>query len=148
MKLLLDRFRNNQDTTFGKLYIDGIFECYTLEDEYREIKVYGETRIPAGEYEIKFRKVGGFHERYEKRFREFHIGMLELQNVPNFKYVLIHCENTDDDTNGCIIVGKKIAGWKLMNSVLAYEPMYKQVAAALLQHEKVIIEIQDNDKLV
>lgn len=145
MKLLVDRFKSNDETTLGKLYIDGNFECYTLEDEFRTKKVWGETRIPAGIYEIKFRKEGRFHERYSKRFKEYHVGMLELQSVPNFKYILIHIGNDDDDTAGCILVGKYIVSWTLQASTIAYEHMYKQIAAALLQHEDVTIEIQDND---
>lgn len=145
MKLLLDRFKSNSDTTLGKLYIDDNFECYILEDEFRTKKVWGETRIPAGTYEIKFRKEGKFHKRYSERFREFHIGMLHLQDVPNFKYVYIHIGNDDDDTAGCLLTGKYIVNWTLQGSTIAYEHLYKQVAAALLQHEEVTIEIKDND---
>lgn len=144
MKLFVDRFKSNKDTTLGRLYIDHKFECYTLEDEYRDIKVYGETRIPAGIYQVKFRTVGGFHKRYAERFPEIHVGMLQVMDVPNFNYILIHCGNDDDDTNGCLLVGQKIAGWKLMNSVLAYKSMYKKVSKALLK-EEVTIEYQDND---
>ena len=146
MKLLVDRFKSNNDVTLGKLLIDGIFECYTLEDEYRENKVFGETRIPSGKYEITLRKEGGFHDRYLKRFPVFHVGMLWVRNVPGFEYILIHCGNTDKDTNGCLLLGEKIDGWTLLNSTSAYEKAYKQIAAALLNKEKVIIEYQDNDK--
>ena len=145
MKLLLDRFKSNDETTLGKLYIDGNFECYTLEDEFRTKKVQGETRIPAGTYLIKFRKESGVHKRYTKRFPEYHVGMLHLQDVPNFKYVLIHIGNDDGDTAACVLVGKYIVSWKLQASTVAYEHMYKQVAAALIQHEDVTIEIRDND---
>lgn len=146
MKLSVDRFKNNDDTTLGRLYIDDQFECYTLEDEPRKEKVYGEMRIPAGTYKIIFRKEGGFHERYLKRFPVFHIGMLWVTNVPGFEYILIHCGNTDKDTAGCLLVGEKIENWTLLNSVKAYENMYKQVAAALLTGENVTIEYKDNDQ--
>jgi hypothetical protein len=146
MKLLVDRFTSNKDTTLGKLLIDGNFECYTLEDEYRAKKVFGETRIPAGEYQITLRKEGLFHERYLKRFPLWHVGMLWVRNVPGFEYILIHCGNTDDDTAGCLLLGEKIDKWTLVNSTGAYENAYKQIAAALLIGEKVTIEYQDNDR--
>ena len=45
------------------------FECYTLEDEYRDVKVMGETCIPEGTYDVKFRKEGGFHSRYSAKYK-------------------------------------------------------------------------------
>ena len=61
MELRLQREKNNGDTTIGRLYIDGEYECYTLEDQPNDKKVYGETRIPAGTYEIKLRTTGTTH---------------------------------------------------------------------------------------
>ena len=63
MKLDVLRFSSEKDSTNGLLFdVTGKrkFLCYTLEDEYRTKKVMQETRIPAGEYEIKYRKEGGF----------------------------------------------------------------------------------------
>ena len=62
MKLDVVRTQFGKDATNGMLFINGLFECFTLEDEYRDLKVRGETCIPDGEYEIKLRTVGGFHE--------------------------------------------------------------------------------------
>ena len=59
MKLKVLRFSSQEDSTSGILMEDtdiGLkFMCYTLEDEHRALKVRGETRIPAGIYNIKFR---------------------------------------------------------------------------------------------
>ena len=99
MKLQVIRTQFGKDATNGLLFIDGVFECYTLEDEYRDIKVMHETCIPEGTYEIKFRDVGGFHGKYLSRYgEEFHKGMLHVQNVPGFKYILLHQGNTDEHT--------------------------------------------------
>lgn len=146
MQLTVSRNKCDGDTTLGSLLIDDIFECFTLEDEYRTVKVWGETRIPAGTYEIKFRREGKFHERYAQRFPQFHNGMLEVTNVPGFQYILIHTGNTDDDTAGCLLVGEKIHDWKLVDSTKAYIRLYKQVAAALLSQEPVMITYIDNDR--
>ena len=64
-----------------------------------------ENRIPAGIYDVRLRKIGGFDGRYKKKFAGFHRGMLHIQDVPNFKYVLIHIGNTDKNTAGCLLVG-------------------------------------------
>jgi len=145
MKIQVKRFVNNGDVTLGRLYIDNYFQCYTLEDGPRAVKLYGETRIPAGKYNVVLREEGGFHERYSKRFPVFHVGMLWIQNVPGFEYILIHCGNTDKDTAGCLLVGESIDTWTLANSVSAYTRIYKQIAGALLAGESVEIEYRDND---
>jgi uncharacterized protein YukE len=152
MKLKLVRFSSQQDSTSGLLFINDQFACYTLEDEQREIKVYGETAIPLGEYEIKFRTVGGFHEKYSDRFKSIHKGMLELQNVPNFQYILIHCGNTDENTAGCILIGDSQENNILMKdgfigkSSQAYARVYPLIANELEKGNKVTIEIVDAQK--
>ena len=65
-----------------------------------------ETCIPEGTYDIKFRKTGGFHAKYSERYKNAHYGMLHIQDVPNFTYILIHTGNTDEHTSGCLIVGE------------------------------------------
>ena len=140
MELLVDRYNSESDYTDGLLFIDCEFECYTLEDEGRNIKVYGETRIADGRYKIEFRTEGGFNERYKGKF-DFHKGMLWVKDVPNFEYILIHIGNDDDDTAGCLLVGStadKDKGF-IGASGNAYKDMYPKVASALLSGEDVYI---------
>jgi hypothetical protein len=137
------------DATNGLLFIDGVFECYTLEDEYRDVKVMHETCIPEGEYDIIYRKVGGFHTKYTARYGAFHKGMLWLQDVPGFTYILIHSGNTDEHTSGCLIVGEtqqdldKGKNGFVGNSGDAYKKLYKKVSSALDKGEKVTIKYQN-----
>ena len=94
MKLEVIRFNKGVDSTNGILFDvtnSRKFLCYTLEDESREEKVFGETCIPEGEYKVEFRKEGGYHNKYSKRFTDIHKGMLHIVDVPNFEYILIHC---------------------------------------------------------
>lgn len=144
MELKLVRLKGASDFTIGDLFLDGTHECWTCEDEKREVKVMKETRIPAGRYEIKLRTFGGHHEAYAKKFPEFHKGMLWLQDVPKFKDILIHIGNTDDDTDGCILVGNKVDIEKgiLFNSTVAYKKLYPKVADALSKG-KVFITVID-----
>ena len=75
--------------------------------------------------------------------------MLELQDVPNFQYILIHCGNTDEHTSGCILVGDSQENNELVKdgfigkSTQAYSRVYPKIASALLNNEKVTIEIID-----
>lgn len=148
MKVYLERYSTGAEDTLGKLYINGTQKCFTLEDQPRKIKVKGDTRIPAGTYEIQFRKFGTHHEQYKVKFPDFHKGMLQLINVPGFDGILIHIGNTDADTAGCILVGKVTSSGpkprrQLLASTLAYKDIYPPIAAALISGEKVFITIED-----
>ena len=97
MKLEVLRFSSESDSTLGLLFdvTDGRkFLCFTLEDEARETKVMGETRIPAGTYKLKLRKEGGYHSRYVKKYGSMHKGMIHVQDVPGFEWILWHTGNT------------------------------------------------------
>ena len=154
MKLKVIRFSSQKDSTSGLLFdvTDGTkFLCYTLEDERREEKVVAETRIPAGVYSILLREEGGFHGRYTKKYGDMHKGMLHVQDVPNFKWILIHTGNTDEHTAGCLILGDSQENNVLMKdgfigrSVQAYKRVYPPIAEALENGEEVTIEYIDLD---
>ena len=146
MKLTVVRNQFGTDATNGILLIDGLFECYTLEDQYQAVKVMHETCIPEGTYDIEFRKTGGFHAKYTERYKNAHYGMLHIQDVPNFTYILIHTGNTDEHTSGCLIVGETQQDLEISkdgfigSSAVAYKKMYAKVANQLLQGKKVTIE--------
>jgi hypothetical protein len=141
--LTLRRFASLADETLGAVHVDGRFCCFSLEDEHRDLKVAGETRIPAGHYPLKLRTVGRLHEKYSGKFTD-HRGMLELVGVPGFDAVLIHIGNTERDTAGCILVGDgAIATGELTLSVQAYRRLYAQCSNALLAGEPVSIHVED-----
>ena len=155
MKLEVLRFSSQVDSTSGLLFevtdVKRHFLCYTLEDERRALKVKGETRVPAGTYKIELRTEGGFHGRYSKKYPGLHIGMLHIQDVPNFEYILIHTGNTDEHTAGCLIVGdaqennKILADGFVGKSVNAYKRIYPSIAKAIQQGEEVTITYIDHD---
>lgn len=143
MKLKVVRYHSSDDFTLGMLLEETEgreFLCYTLEDEYRENKVSGETRIPDGTYNITLRTVGGFHGRYQKKYGSMHKGMLWVRDVPGFEYILIHTGNTDEHTAGCLLVGNSsdTKGF-IGSSVNAYKRVYPKIAEALEAGEDVTI---------
>ena len=152
MKLEVIRFNKGEDSTNGLLFDitnERKFLCYTLEDESRTEKVYGETCIPEGEYRLSLRTVGGFHAKYSQRFADIHMGMLEVCDVPNFEYILIHCGNTDEDTAGCLLVGDtqennniKKDGF-IGRSTSAYMRIYSDIARAIECGDEVTIVYRD-----
>lgn len=134
MTLILERVYKKPAYTIGKLYINDLYFCDTLEDVVRDIaadgsgKVYGATAIPAGQYEVKL--------TYSPRFKRV---LPLLCNVPFFTGVRIHAGNTANDTEGCILVGKNRVVGKVLES-----RMWEQRLINELKKEKKIIIIIKN----
>jgi hypothetical protein len=149
------RYSSGVDSTLGILSENGPlgreFLAYTLEDEFREKKVSAETRIPEGTYNVKLRTTGGFHSRYLAKFgSDFHKGMLHVQDVPGFEYILIHTGNTDENTMGCLLVAdtsqQNITKDGFIGaSVDAYKRIYSSLAEWLVDGNKLTITYIDYD---
>ena len=145
MKLYLDRFSPSPEDTLGLLRRAGRpgapfhFECFTLEDEARAIKKFGETRIPAGTYRLRLRTEGRLDKIYGDKY-SFHKGMLWIPEVPNFKWIYFHTGSNDDHTDGCILVGDMPqtnyldpGADNLFRSRQAYRRIYPPIAKAVEQ---------------
>lgn len=131
MNLLLTRVFFFDDRTVGRLFIDDIYFCDTLEDKNRDIdhngifnnneqKVYGETCIPFGKYKVEV--------TYSPKFKR---KLPILLDVPNFEGIRIHRGNDIKDTLGCILVGDINKHNKLINSTIT---------------EKALVDILNNTK--
>ena len=154
MNLDLLRYSPNGESSLGLLFVDKKFQCYTLEDERRTMKVLGHTRIPSGKYRVKFRKVEKSPKtiKYRNRFYWFTYHLM-LQNVENFKYVYIHIGNKDDDTEGCILVGNRannntLIDGEIQGSAKAFEKLYRLISGRLELGETVMINVIDEDTIL
>lgn len=108
--LKLKRLRATERSTLGALYdAQGNKLCDTLERGPGEGGVTnrrGTDRIPAGQYVLDLRTVGGFHTRYKERYgAQFHRGMVQVMDVPDRDYILFHIGNYFTDSLGCILTG-------------------------------------------
>jgi hypothetical protein len=156
MKYEVLRVSSQKDSTSGLLFdvSNGkrTFLCYTLEDEQRDVKVWGETRIPAGTYKLGLRTEGGFHNRYLSRYgADFHKGMIHVLDVPGFEWILWHSGNTDENTAGCLLLGNTqtsnlIAKDGFIGSSRdAYKLVYPRVLSAIESGLNVEVEYIDYD---
>lgn len=108
MMLTILREPSRDGATCGSLYVDGVWECWTLEDVERDVKVAGATAIPVGTYSCVL--------TYSPRFKTM---LPELKAVPGFAGVRIHAGNTVSDTDGCILVGQGREGTTILKSRMA-----------------------------
>lgn len=119
MHIQIVRRPSTDKCTIGTLSVDGVFQCYTLEDVVRPVKIKNETAIPAGEYQV----VINFSNRFQKL-------LPQILNVPGFEGVRIHSGNTDADTEGCILVGEIVANNKILNSRSAFARLFAKMQTA------------------
>lgn len=164
VKLLIDRYNKAKDWTISRFYEDGTQTGYSVEDEVRYgPKIHGETAIPAGTYDVITRISPKFSNTFlwsdskklliaatdkvkYSTITDFKPHELFwIQNVPGFQYILIHWGNTDDDSDGCIIVGSSLGVIKGQEAVVSsrtfYKQMYNRIYPRYKNGEKISITI-------
>jgi hypothetical protein len=144
--MLLSTKRNkfHSDWTLSSLFINGVLDGYVVEDEIRQVKVHGETAVDAGTYPLAIRQSPKFSATFI--YSDSHNILIEpkekakypnitdwrnhdliwVKDTPRHQYVLIHWGNTDDDTEGCLIVGSKIGVVKGQEGVIDSRNYYKK----------------------
>ena len=145
MESKIIRVAQGKESTLSQLYINGIFQCYLLEDKIREVKIPSQTAIPKGVFSLKLNTFGAKNVDYKKAFGKLHQGMIEIIGLPNFSFVYIHTGNTIKDTAGCPLCGFGFSyvdgNYQVSQSVAAYKMIYpKLVALATEPNNKIVIE--------
>ena len=128
MNLLLHRRWLTEKSTIGELSIDGAFECFVLEDRYRlpsEPKVYGETAIPNGRYEVRITNSPRF-----SAMAGHPVDLPLLIGVPGYEGVRIHPGNVPADTEGCLLPGRVRGVDRVEESRLAFDALFAKLKAA------------------
>lgn len=143
MKLTIKRRFLGSKYTIGSMFIDGAYFCDTLEDVTRDLnkdgdlddvgegKIYGETSIPYGTYDV----VVNVSPKFKRE-------LPRLLNVKHFDGVLIHRGNTDKDTAGCILVGENKEVGRVINSTFYELELVRHCKNALANREKITITIE------
>lgn len=139
MRITLIRIANRPTYCIGKLYIDGVYFCDTIEDTDRGLKdemteeeilkkkVKGQTAIPTGIYHVYLT----YSPKYKKQ-------MPLIDGVKGYSGIRIHSGNTSKDTEGCLIVGKNKQVGKVLESRKTYNALFKQLVST---KERIIIDI-------
>lgn len=137
MKIKLKRIALKKDYTIGKLYIDDVYFCDTLEDAVRDLnkngkfdngekKIYGKTAIPYGTYEVTTNVVSS---RFKNRIwaKPYNGKIPRLLNVQSFDGVLLHPGSSQLDTSGCILVGKNTIVGRLTDSQKTFHLLMQKI---------------------
>lgn len=135
MELTLNRIFLGTVATIGELWVNNSHLTDTLEDRVRPEgeKVYGQTAIPEGTYEVKL--------TYSPRFKKI---LPEILNVPNFSGIRIHKGNQSSKTEGCVLVGTwdgKKEDW-ISDSGKAFDKLMSLLQEATDKKEPITITIK------
>lgn len=136
MKLRVERGLSSATCTIGKLYLDGVFFAYSLEDVDRKLedggkKIPRETAIPRGTYKVTI----DFSNRFQKQ-------MMHVLDVPGFEGIRIHSGNTAADTEGCILLGKVRSDNAVLNSRDAVNDLFEKVRTAIDTAQTITLEVK------
>jgi len=142
--------------TIGHIYINDAFFCDTIEDIDRGLsdemkeeeifskKVYGETAIPYGKYEIDMNTKSPKYSNFTKYTwaKPYDAKIPRLLNVKGFSGILIHCGNTEKDTCGCLIVGENKVKGKVINSTITFNKLMNDILLpAYKEGKKIYVNI-------
>lgn len=169
MKVTVIRQPSQVDWTLSAFFFDGVKKGVGIEDEYRTAKVKGETRIPNGIYKLGLRVSPRFSNSFfrddngniiesakrttpelKKKYHTAH-ELVWVLNVPNFDFILWHWGNTDDDTDGCYIVGSAFGTIGKQAAVLNSRKKYIEIYPLLYQaikSKECTVEYKEENPLV
>ena len=153
MKLKLDRRWKKDTYTIGELFINGKKFSETCEDKDRGLKstmslgeimakkIYGQTAIPTGTYELKMTYSPKFANRAWAR--KYGGKVIEIMNVKGYQGVRIHPFNTAQESLGCVAPGRNLEKGKVLQSTAYYTQLVDNyVLPALNRGEKVTLTIE------
>jgi hypothetical protein len=133
--------------TFGALYINDRWQCWTLEDAIREPaghvgpwtadgvkewKAPGQTAIPAGTYAVRM--------TLSQRFQQV---LPEIVDVAGFAGVRLHAGNTAADTEGCLLVGMIRSETSLIESRMALGDVIRRLLRADYMKDPIVLHLEN-----
>ena len=157
MVITVERIYSCQTYTIGKLYINGEYFCDTIEDtdrglddsmtieEIKNKKIYSETAIPCGTYNLTMNVKSPKYSNFDKyKWAKPYDGYLpRIENVKGFEGVLIHVGNTANNSSGCILVGKNTIKGQVTSSTLTFQKLMDDYLwLAKQNNEKITIVIK------
>ena len=153
MHIISERIAKRNTYTISNMYIDGVKFCNVLEDtdrgltqdmpieDIQKAKVYGKTAIPTGTYKVTLDIVSPKFSKY-KQYKFCNGKLPRLLDIPGFDGILIHIGNTEEDTDGCLLVGKNNVVGKVTESTVTFKALYDKMQEAVENGEQITITIK------
>ena len=150
MIIEIKRLYKKEDYTIGKMYIDGVYFCDTLEDKDRgltqsmsidhikKIKIPKKTAIPTGTYSITLNVISPKFSLKPFYKRVCGGKVPRILDVPGFTGILIHYGKDENWTEGCPLIGRNTVKGKLTDGEATFEAFYKKLKEA---KENIYLEI-------
>lgn len=157
MEILVRRIAKRETYTIGRLYVNGAYFCDTIEDKdrglrqdmpvsvIRQLKVYGETAIPRGEYKVLMNQPSPKYQEKAKKdkfYATYCDHMPRIDNVKGYSGVLIHPGSDEKDTLGCLLVGENKVVGKVINSRSTFAKLYDLMYEAYRDGETIYLTIE------
>lgn len=142
MEIQVNRIARKDGYTIGRMSLNGVYFCETLEDTDRGLnstmsvdeilskKRKGITAIPTGKYDVILTS--------SPRFKRV---LPLLLSVKGYEGVRVHAGNTNKDTEGCLLVGENKAKGQVLNSRATLEKLMSILLECEKRKEKISITI-------
>lgn len=143
MEIQVSRIARKDGYTIGRMSLNGVYFCDTLEDTDRGLntamsvdeilakKIKAQTAIPTGKYDVIL--------TFSPRFKRV---LPLLLNVPGYQYIRVHNGNRPDSTEGCLLVGENKVKGQVINSRATLERLMSVLLECEKKKEKVTILIE------
>lgn len=132
LELELQRDQPDESRMFGVFSVSGLYECVTLEDPPRSEKIKGRTAIPEGRYRITLEESPRFGPN-----------TITIKDVPGFTGVRIHAGNTENDTEGCPLVGQERTEMTIIRSRQALAHLKSKIQVAWDAEDEIWLTIKN-----
>ena len=127
MDIVVSKLDQTEFSTVSKMFIEGEFIGFVIEDGEHASKIYGSTRIDAGRYPMTKDRSTRFTYTYGYAWW--------IRGTPRHTEIKIHKGNRIEHTNGCLLpnaqVGFDGTNYYGINSKAAYDKMM-----SILQHDE------------
>lgn len=113
-------------------------------DEIKRKKVYGETAIPMGKYDVDMDTPSPKYVSKALKdgyYKPFCMNMPRILNIKGYSGVLIHPGTTEKDTLGCVLVGENKVVGKVVNSRVTFSRLHYKLMEVYRRGERITIEI-------
>lgn len=142
MEITVNRKYKKESYTIGEMRVDGKYFSSTCEDrdrglnddmmlsQIKKLKVYGQTAIPTGTYDVTIY----YWPKYQKNYPM-------INDVKGFTGILIHGGRNANDSLGCILVGENKVKGGLINCDKYVRKLTTMCETAIKNGEKVTLTI-------